>query len=355
MAMRCTISQHVVFKTVEWIFYIGLSIVSGWFASGVVLQFFSHKTNFSLLEGKVTHYPVVTMVLSRKASEVKIEDLEIWYKTTGMTELTDDKGYKLEIEQNELHNERYNKTEKVLLDSPQRFDGKKVFRIIHTTPILTKTRPSITITIRQNVKNKTVSKYSDLVILEITSPQNSPGFVYIKWKDGEPLIHFMSKNTVMWFDIQPQITKYLEESHKCQRESYYECLASQLDENVSTECSEQCIPNAFSNLNKTYSKPFCQNDKENEFCALKIIKNMMQEQEEGSECKKSCFNLEYLGQSKYYRQDPPKDKNWDVYEFALTLVNEDFVSNEYEEYLIYDTIEMIGSVGGTLGILIYIY
>jgi len=284
---------------------------------------------------------------------VKIEDLEIWYKTTGMTELTDDKGYKLEIEQNELHNERYNKTEKVLLDSPQRFDGKKVFRIIHTTPILTKTRPSITITIRQNVKNKTVSKYSDLVILEITSPQNSPGFVYIKWKDGEPLIHFMSKNTVMWFDIQPQITKYLEESHKCQRESYYECLASQLDENVSTECSEQCIPNAFSNLNKTYSKPFCQNDKENEFCALKIIKNMMQEQEEGSECKKSCFNLEYLGQSKYYRQDPPKDKNWDVYEFALTLVNEDFVSNEYEEYLIYDTIEMIGSVGGTLGILIY--
>ena len=46
------------------------------------------------------------------------------------------------------------------------------------------------------------------------------------------------------------------------------------------------------------SEILSQNDKENEFCALKIIKNMMQEQEEGSECKKSCFNLEYLGQSK---------------------------------------------------------
>ena len=186
--MRCTISQHMVFKTVEWILYIGLSIVSGWFASGVLQQFFSQKTNFSLLEGKVTHYPLVVMVLSHKASEVKIEDLEIWYQTCGMTGLTDDKGYKLEIGQNELHNDTYNKTEKVLLDSPQRFDGKKVFRIIHSTPILEKTRPYIDITIRQNVKNKTATKHSEVVIFEITSLQNSPGFVYKKWKDGKPLM-----------------------------------------------------------------------------------------------------------------------------------------------------------------------
>ena len=76
---------------------------------------------------------------------------------------------------------------------------------------------------------------------------------------------------------------------------------------------------------------------------------MMQKQEAGSECKKSCFNLEYSGEVMFYRQDPPKYENWDIYEFRYTLINEDFVSNVYEEYLIYDAIAMIGSVGGTLG------
>ena len=163
----------------------------------------------------------------------------------------------------------------------------------------------------------------------------------------------MRKNTKLQYNIQPKITKYLQESDKCQKESYYECLASQLDENVLTECSEQCIPNAFSNLNKTYKKPFCQNDTENEYCALGIISNM-QEQENGPECKKSCFKLEYHGEVVLYEKHPEmNDENWDEYHFMYYLVNQDFVSLVNEEYLIYDAIAMIGSVGGTLGIFIF--
>ena len=83
--MRCTISTHTVFKILEWIMYVGLSIVSGWFASGVLQQFFSQKTSFSQHEEKVTNYPVVTIFFNRKASEVKIEDVVIYYCTRGMT------------------------------------------------------------------------------------------------------------------------------------------------------------------------------------------------------------------------------------------------------------------------------
>ena len=93
----------------------------------------------------------------------------------------------------------------------------------------------------------------------------------------------------------------------------------------------------------------CKNDTKNEYCALEIINKMMQEEDAGSKCKKSCFNIEYLGEINFYRQDPPKYENWDVYEFGYTIMNEDFLSNEYEEYFIYDAIAMIGSVGGTLG------
>ena len=38
------------FKIMEWIFFIGFSIVAGWFASGVLEQFFSRKTSFSQQE-----------------------------------------------------------------------------------------------------------------------------------------------------------------------------------------------------------------------------------------------------------------------------------------------------------------
>ena len=195
----------MVLRILKWILYIGLSILSGWFSSGVLQHFFSHKKNFSQHEEKVTHYPVVTIVLNRQASEVKIADVEIYYYTIGMT--TDYKGYKLEIGENQLYNYQYNKTDKVILDSPQKLNRKRAFRIIQTTPILQKNLPDIGIELYQNVENKTKTLLSDFVSFCITSPQNSPGFTYGRWKDGKPLINAMNKNTWMAYNIQPQMTK----------------------------------------------------------------------------------------------------------------------------------------------------
>ena len=56
---------------------------------------------------------------------------------------------KLEIGENYLQNDKYNKTEKVIVDSPgENLDGKKVFRVIHTTPILEKKSPNVKLRIR---------------------------------------------------------------------------------------------------------------------------------------------------------------------------------------------------------------
>ena len=69
-----------------------------------------------------------------------------------------------------------------------------------------------------------------------------------------------------------------------------------------------------------------------------------------SDCKKSCFHLEYFGE---FDLNMPhfsnKGKNWNMYYFAYKLTNQDFESMVYEEYFIYDTVGMIGSVGGTFG------
>ena len=89
--------KYTVFKVLEWILFIGFAIIAGWFASGVIEHFFSHKTSFSQNEKEVTKYPVVVM----KAPGNQI-DVEIYYRSRGMSS----QHQKLEIGENHLHNKR---------------------------------------------------------------------------------------------------------------------------------------------------------------------------------------------------------------------------------------------------------
>ena len=327
----------------EWTVFIGLMTASGWFASGGLQQFFSGKTSFSQYKGKVFHYPVVSITIYRPTSEVNLSDVEIKYKASGMAAFE-----YLKMGENHLHNQdKYNgETEKVIFQSLENKFGTRSFRIIHATPILEKNLAKVDIQIEYNVENKTSSNWwSNLVFVYITSLENSPGLTLYKWKDGKAMQIAIDKNTFLTYTIQPQMTKYLEETDECQKESYYECIASQLDVMEFSECSDKCIPNAFSILGKNYNTPFCQNDTDSERCAIKII-----EQITVSDCKKSCSNLEYFGEFMLnipFSSD--KGKNWNMHYLRYRMANQDFESMVYEEYYIYDTVGMIGSVGGTFG------
>ena len=71
------------------------------------------------------------------------------------------------------------------------------------------------------------------------------------------------------------------------------------------------------------------------------------------ECKKSCVNLEYIGETEANVAIPSENETSNVYYYNYVLTNQDLVAKVYEEYFIYDAIAMIGSVGGTLGIFIF--
>ena len=68
-----------------------------------------------------------------------------------------------------------------------------------------------------------------------------------------------------------------------------------------------------------------------------------------SKCKKSCSNLEYLGEVVSNVPSESEYENWNTYRLRCKLTNPDFVSKVFEEYLVYDAFGIIGSVGGTLG------
>ena len=339
--MRQTIisQDDKVFKTIEWIFFIVFSIVAVWFASGVLEQFFSQKTSFSQHEETVTDYPVVSIVLlGYQASEVNLNNIEIKYGLNGMKN-----SQKLEIGENHFQNDDFQKTENVILESLEDANGCKLFQIIHTTKILKKKRPTVIITMNTKVEKDT----KDLVKFYLTSRKNSPGVFDETWIDGTPLLITLNKNTLAVYNMQPQLTRYLPQLGKCQEESYYECISSQIDDTEFSECFKKCIPNLFSSMGRNYSTPFCQNDTDNERCIAKQVYEKNLE----SNCKKSCTKLEYFGEMEIYQNVNSKDNKSNNYRIFYRLTNNNFEAKVYEEYLIYDTIGMIGSVGGTLGML----
>ena len=341
--MKYTVSYNKIFKILEWILLIGFTILAGWFASGVLEQYFSHRTSFSQYEKEITDYPVISMVfLNRPALEVNLTNVIINYYTIGMkTNQT------LEIGENYFHNDEYNKTQKVILECLETSVGNRAFRIIHTTPILGKKGPRVQILNMFTKFEEQPSPFSDLVFFYLTSLENSPGFAYTKWKDGKPLQITINKNNIVGYNVQPQLTKYLKQTGKCQEESYYECIASQFDANEFIKCPKKCIPNVFSNLDKNYSSLFCQNDTYNEKC----FNNYIWQQEAGSNCKRSCSNLEYFGEFEAIVPYQSEKDNWSFYQMHY-FIDTEFAMKVYDEYIIVDAIGMIGSVGGTLGLFI---
>ena len=345
--MKYTISKDKTFKIIEWILFIGFSIVAGFFASGVMQHFFSQKTSFSQLEEKITDYPVV-IITAPSHSDVNLNNFKIKYWAKGMK--YPPSLWKLELGENNFHNEIYNTTEKVILETVENCHGKRGFRIIHATP--QKDRPEVWIKIYANFKKNPEDLFSNLVSFKLSSRKNSLGFFDNAWNDGNPLLITLDKNSGVIYNIQPQITKYLKELGKCENESYYDCISSQIDDTEFNKCLKKCIPNIFSNMGRNYSTPFCQNDTYNQQCMAKEIL----EKDLGSKCKKSCSTLEYYGEIETYMPyHESKDEIWNVYWIFYRLTNNNFAAKVYEEYFIYDAIGMIGSVGGTLGKLILIF
>ena len=142
----------------------------------------------------------------------------------------------------------------------------------------------------------------------ISSLEKSPGIIHSYWKDGNPLLILIRKNMKVIYNMQPQITKYLEQLGKCQNEAFHVCIASQIDMIESNECSEKCIPNVFSNMGKRYNTEFCQNNTSNQQCMF----DAMFKQEIASNCKKSCTNLEYFGEKFFEKRYPSDKKDYDL-------------------------------------------
>ena len=182
-----------------------------------------------------------------------------------------------------------------------------------------------------------------------TSEKNAYGVTFSEWMDGEVLEFNIETNVYQEISLRPERYIYLRAKSKCIDDSFYECFGFKFLSNNFNECPRKCLPNiTFPSYARYEEKEYtvCQTNEEIE-CSTEIAKQMFDNITETDACLKSCSILQYSGKVQY------KEKYDDTHatEFKYRFAKPQSVK-VHEEYLIYDEIGLIGSVGGTLGIFI---
>ena len=341
-------------KFLYWGLYLALCFTSVWFVSGVVDNFLSKKTSFSQSEGYSFERPAITIALTGTGSgKLKYKkDLKIKYCPSYSIDNYDNS--KCDVLQAEQNNSFYviKKTETTVTEIVylETNDNFAYFRIIPQTPLFEERGNAL---IKVFLKENTYRVY-----FYVTSLQNSLGHTFYKWNDGQELKYQVGENSQIDIKIQPQIFNYLKKTSKCHDESYYECIASALDKlDYQGSCEKKCIPALFG-FGKNYSTPFCDKEKDDKCArdnAKKIIgKGIDSTQKLSSACKKACSSLQYSGN---FMINKPIVNNFEIdyksqHHFYYEFGNPENECPIFDEYLIYDTMGMIVSVGGTFGMFI---
>ena len=234
-------SNRKLFKFfIYWAIYLGLCFISGWFASGVVENYVSRQTSFSQNEEVAIKRPVITIEIKSENNSVQdpLFNDTFWiqycpfYRAWGECSC-----YYLDIGESEFPIEKLNNTEKIFFDKNEFYD---TYRIIPLTNLLEE-RASGDIIIQ------TIKELNIEVDIYVTSLENSLGYLLAKWNDGDYLGYRIETNSLREFKIKPEKYYFLPQTSKCHEESYYECIASNLDrlDFNQTSCTKKCIPMIF--------------------------------------------------------------------------------------------------------------
>ena len=147
-------------------------------------------------------------------------------------------------------------------------------------------------------------------------------------------------------NLKPLEYRYLGDDSKCSNESNIALFKSFLRDADFTKCQEKCSPYHF--LNDLMPSCGWGDDlkKDAFLCSYNIISDNWNAYQISHGFKKPCKVLEYQGEQTF-EWDNKYNQAVIQYRFSPPMM-----TNVQQEYLIFDIIGMIGSVGGTLGMCI---
>ena len=139
------------------------------------------------------------------------------------------------------------------------------------------------------------------------------------------------------------------EDDKCSHLSYYECCVNIFKNENFSNCSKTCIPTSLKSIGSISLAeiPTCYPETE-DVCNVWDFFDEMFDGKCSQNCLKSCVIEEYQGRIDY---EDLRTLDTSVFRliFRYALPYKVLIT---QEYLIYDFIGMVGSVGGTLGMFV---
>ena len=327
------------FTFLEWILFLGLFICSVIFTWNVFVKYNSKATIIGQFEEKITMRPTITICFTKDIWKIFSDFNMSYYVFDGLDE---------DINILEM-GENYNgiSTEEVSLQKIYTNYKGICYQLNFNNN---------NDEIFQNLLHqiKISSDLHELPTMEFyfASEQNTYGITYSDWRDGEVLRVDIKGRNFKTVDITAMKHVFLKSGSKCNDESFYECFGSKVTMANFSACSKPCIPATFPN---NFIHPDCQVCKEwhkcEEFqCSSSIVNKIFNNLNRNPEaCPRSCATLQYSGKVIYEKLDYYDNKTEALLEYKFAEPAYVKVNNEY---LIFDTIGMIGSVGGTLGLFI---
>ena len=315
------------FKAIEWGVYVGLWAISFFVVKEVWDQWLTKETGIKQSEDKIEEPPTTTICFKNRT--------ESWFvlHLNGDLKFLIDNGNGL-TELNEGANEIVQR--KVSLVTLFTWWAGICYKIAiddldNDMPI----GGSIKIWYNDSVTQGRSVEFE----IHFTSEINSYGIITNNWMYGDHLTIDLMEGTTKQVSLKAIKEKLLKSDGKCIDTTHYACFISLINSGM---CPRNCVPFQ-KNLAfmKNISIPNCNYPL---FDSTSSCYTDLFETHAWSYCTKSCNTLQYEGVVVYESKDYKKTE--------IQFWVKPSVMKVHEEYLLYNTIGMIGSIGGTLGLFV---
>ena len=331
------IQAKLVFKVIEYIILILLTIISLFLSWEAFVKYKAMETNLQHSLENVTQYPTITICFKPIKDEyIYGKDFHFNFYYNAQT-FSIDKDHKLNIIQ-----EGQNPTLGLILVKIITAYFGSCYKIVPSQNVVTKSA-IIAIAIKFN------EKLSQLEIpkaeIYFTSEENSRGIYRAYWYEGKPTKSQVSSNMGKSLSLFETEYNYLEAKSGCTySQSWYDCYADLVETSNLGNCSTKCLAHSIRDGNQTME--YCKRKTPEWQCSNELLRGLRKSIIIENACPRSCNIRQYELEAVQLTFQHPKTIGFEYYFLPP------YVKVVYNEYLLFDFLGLVSSVGGTLGMFI---
>ena len=321
-------SQKVkyIFKGIECFLYIGLCCLAGYFMKDVIDKYQAKETVLGLSLKPITKLPTLVFCFETEVQLKYGKDFKISY-----------------------WNILYQIEKKLLEEKQQNVFESEVLELREIKYNCYKINATSTVPMVKNLAERLfdvefISESKPKTKIHFTSEENYFGIFFDDWIYGKVFIQKIYPNQDILLSLQPTHNIYLAETSHCSEKSFIDVL---LQESESSKCAEKCTKHY--EIAFILSIPICTNISTLGCFDNQLTQNFskLEHQLHVTPCEilEYAGNKDYVGKADYFS----KPNNTFRLNYKFTPPG---VRHIFKERLVFDTVNMIGSVGGTMGLCI---